>query len=251
MAPAPIIMIHGAFCGGWTFDAFRAPFEAAGHAVTAPDLPGHGPGGAVTGLSMTAYAAFVAKLCGEQPAPPILVGHSMGGLVAQMAADLAPVAGLVLLAPSSPWGVPGQSLEEGVSAVSLFALGPYWLQAIAPDRAITAQCSHDRLPAPAQNELFARMVSESGRALFEVLNWWLDPTMATTVRAVGGAPVLTLAGGRDVINPAPTVRKTAQRLGGDYQVFAEMSHWLPGEPGWDQVAQAAFDWISALPSRPA
>ena len=75
--------------------------------------------------------------------------------------------------------------------------------------------------------------------------------MATTVRAVGGAPVLTLAGGRDVINPAPTVRKTAQRLGGDYQVFAEMSHWLPGEPGWDQVAQAAFDWISALPSRPA
>jgi len=251
MAPAPIIMIHGAFCGGWTFDTFRKPFEAAGHRVLAPDLPGHAPGGQVAGQSMSDYAAAIGKLVAEQDAPPVLIGHSMGGLVAQMVADRTPVAGLVLMAPSSPWGVPGQSLEEGVSAVSLFALGPYWLQAIAPDRAITAQCSHDRLPASAQNDLFARMVPESGRALFEVLNWWLDPTMATTVRAVGGAPVLTLAGGRDVINPAPTVRKTAQRLGGDYQVFAEMSHWLPGEPGWDQVAHAAFDWISALPTRPA
>jgi pimeloyl-ACP methyl ester carboxylesterase len=251
MALAPIIMIHGAFCGGWTFDTFRKPFEAAGRTVLAPDLPGHAPGELVAGQSMTDYAIAIAKLIAEQETPPVLIGHSMGGLVAQMAADRATVAGLVLMAPSSPWGVPGQSLEEGVSAVSLYSLGPYWLQAVAPDRAITAQCSHDRLPAATQTELFARMAPESGRALFEVLNWWLDPTMATSVKNVGGAPVLTLAGGRDVINPAPTVRKTAQRLGGDYQVFSEMSHWLPGEPGWDQVAQASFDWISALPSRPA
>lgn len=251
MALAPIIMIHGAFCGGWTFDIFRKPFEAAGHTVLTPDLPGHAPGELVAGQSMTDYAVAIAKLIAAQETPPVLIGHSMGGLVAQMAADRAAVAGLVLLAPSSPWGVPGQSLEEGVSAVSLFALGPYWLQAVAPDRAITAQCSHDRLPSGAQNDLFARMVPESGRALFEVLNWWLDPTMATSVTAAGGAPVLTLVGGRDVINPAPTVRKTAQRLGGDYRVFDEMSHWLPGEPGWDQVAQTAFDWIGALPVRPA
>jgi pimeloyl-ACP methyl ester carboxylesterase len=251
MALAPIIMIHGAFCGGWTFDTFRKPFEAAGHAVLAPDLPGHEPGGLVAGQSVIDYAGAVAKLAGEQATPPILIGHSMGGLVAQMAADRVPVAGLVLLAPSSPWGVPGQSIEEGVSAVSLFALGPYWLQAVAPDRSITAQCSHDRLPAATQAALFARMGPESGRALFEVLNWWLDPTMATSVKDVGGAPVLTVAGGRDVINPAPTVRKTAQRLGGDYRVFDTMSHWLPGEPGWDEVAQAAYDWISALPSTPA
>jgi pimeloyl-ACP methyl ester carboxylesterase len=251
MAPAPIIMIHGAFCGGWTFDIFRKPFEAAGHTVLAPDLPGHAPGELVTGQSVTDYAIAIAKLCAEQPAPPILVGHSMGGLVAQMAADRAAVAGLVLLAPSSPWGVPGQSIEEGVSAVSLFALGPYWLQAIPPDRSITAQCSLDRLASDQQDAIFARMGAESGRALFEVLNWWLDPTMATSVKDVGGAPVLTIAGGRDVINPAATVRKTAQRLGGDYRVFDGMSHWLPGEPGWDEVASTAYDWINALPARPA
>lgn len=251
MAPAPIIMIHGAFCGGWAFDIFRRPFEAAGHAVIAPDLPGHAPGQNVAGLSMTAYADAIAALCEAQPAPPVLIGHSMGGLVAQMAADRASVAGLVLLAPSSPWGVPGQSIEEGISAISLFTLGPYWLQAVSPDRSITAQYSLDRMAPPAQEAVLARMVPESGRALFEVLNWWLDPTMATSVGKAGGAPVLTLAGGRDVINPAPTVAKTAERLGGDYRVFEGMSHWLPGEPGWDLVAKAAYDWISGLTSRPA
>ena len=58
--PAPIIMVHGAFCGGWVFDRFRRPFEAAGHAVLAPDLRGHGDGRPVAGVSMGDYAAQIA-----------------------------------------------------------------------------------------------------------------------------------------------------------------------------------------------
>ena len=40
---APIIMVHGAFCGDWTFETFQAPFVAAGHTVLRPALRGHGP----------------------------------------------------------------------------------------------------------------------------------------------------------------------------------------------------------------
>ena len=40
----PIVMAHGAFCGGWAFEAFRQPFEAAGYDCLTPDLRGHGPG---------------------------------------------------------------------------------------------------------------------------------------------------------------------------------------------------------------
>jgi pimeloyl-ACP methyl ester carboxylesterase len=94
------------------------------------------------------------------------------------------------------------------------------------------------------------MRPESGRALWETLNWWLDP-FATTLVPAGGvdAQVLAVAGGKDRIHPLATVRATAQRLGGETRVFAEMSHWLVGEPGWEDVASACLNWIRALPSR--
>ena len=70
--PAPVIMVHGAFCGGWVFDRFKAPFEAAGHTCFTPDLPGHGSLGssaAVCGQSMSDYAAYIVEqidACGSK-----------------------------------------------------------------------------------------------------------------------------------------------------------------------------------------
>ena len=60
------------------------------------------------------------------------------------------------------------------------------------------------------------------------------------------APVLAIAGGLDAIHPAATVRATAARLGGETLVFPDMSHWLVGEPGWEDVAGACLEWIGAL-----
>lgn len=241
---APVIMVHGAFCGGWTFDAFRAPFEAAGHQVTAPDLIGHDANGGVVGVSMTDYARQIARLAESCETPPILIGHSMGGLVAQMAASRAKISKLILLAPSAPWGVAGASLEEAVSAVSLYALGPYWLQAVAPDYGVVRRYSVDRLARAERKAIFSRMTAESGRALWETLNWWLDPFMTTSVSSPA-CPVLAIAGGRDVIHPPTTVRQTAARLGGVMEVFPDMSHWLPGEPGWEDVAERCLAFIAA------
>ena len=241
---APVIMVHGAFCGGWTFDGFRAPFEAAGHRVLTPDLIGHDGVSSAAGVSMSDYARQISRLIETCEAPPILIGHSMGGLVVQMAAARAPVSKLILLAPSAPWGVSGASLEEAVSAVSLYALGPYWMQAIAPDYGVVRRYSVDRLERADRKAIFARMTAESGRALWETLNWWLDPFMTTNVCAPA-CPVLAIAGGKDVIHPPATVRQTAARLGGQVEVFAEMSHWLPGEPGWEAVASRCLDFIAA------
>jgi len=243
--PAPVIMVHGAFCAGWVFERFREPFEAAGHEVLTPDLPGHEPGGSPANRSMSDYADHVARLCRQSSEPPILIGHSMGGLVAHLAAARAPVSGLILLAPSPPWGVPGVSMEEAISAVSLYALGPFWLQAIDPDYALAKRYSLDRMDKADRKAAFARMTAESGLALWQTLNWWLDPFMTTS--APSGrvtAPALVLAGGRDVIHPPATVRQTADRLTARFEVLRDMSHWLPGEPGWDEVAALCLDWIS-------
>ncbi len=248
MVQPTVIFAHGAFCGGWAFERFRQPFEARGCACLAPDMRGHAAGeahGATAGLSMSDYAGDLAALIAGQAEPPILIGHSLGGLVAQMAAARAPVRALVLLAPSAPWGVPGGSLGEAISAMSLYALGAFWLQAIDPDYGSAKGYSLDRLSSPERHAIFERMVPESGRALWETLNWWLDPMTTTSVPPSAiTAPVLALSGERDHIHPPATVTQVAERLRGEFHLMNDMSHWLVAEPGWDAVAAVCLDWLT-------
>jgi pimeloyl-ACP methyl ester carboxylesterase len=244
---APIIMVHGAFCGGWAFEGFAAPFAAAGHAVLTPDLRGHAAGDrrdAVTGVSMSDYAADIARLADSLPEPPILVGHSMGGLVCQMAASRTRVRGLALLAPSAPWGVPGNTVEEAITAFGLHLMGPFWTRAVDPDADLMRQYSLGRLPRAEREAAIARLRPESGRALWETLNWWLDPFMTTSVSpSKHDGPALVLVGEKDVVHPPATVRQTAARLGVPCEVLPGMSHWLVGEPGWREVAGRILDWL--------
>lgn len=248
-------MVHGAFCGGWVFETFRIPFEAAGYPVLAPDLAGHHPGAKrqeVAGQSMTAYADSIAKLCAAQPEPPVLIGHSLGGLIAQLAAAKTNLAGLILMAPSAPWGVQGSSMNEAISAVSLFALGPYWAMAIDPDYPAARRYLFNHLPRADRRATFARMTPESGRALWETLNWWLDPFTTTMVtRASARSPVLAIAGALDPIHPPATVEATSRRLDGKTLTMDGMGHWLMGEPGWERVAGTCLKWIDGLKTRDA
>lgn len=243
----PVIMIHGAFCGGWVFDAFRRPFEAAGHQVIAPDLPGHAPGdpaGAVSGLSMSDYATVVADVVRAQPKPPILVGHSIGGLVAQMAATRSEVKALVLLAPSPPWGVAGSSLEEAIAAFGVQMINPFSPGVVHADADVMRHYGLDRMSEADAAHALARLKAESGQALRETLTWWLDPFMTTSLGAGPlKAPSLVLGGDRDCVHPAATLRQVADRIGGRFEMLPGMSHWLPAEPGWEAVASRALAWL--------
>jgi pimeloyl-ACP methyl ester carboxylesterase len=243
-----IVMVHGAFCGGWTFDRFRTPFEAAGFEVLTPDLRGHGaeePSSAVVGVSMTDYAADIAELCAKLSEPPVLLGHSMGGLVAQLAAKKATIKALVLLAPSPPWGVTGSSLEEAATAFGVQMMGAFSSGALQPDKSLMRAYSLDRMPGAEQEAAVARLRPESALAVRETLNWWLDPFMSTSVGPGAiSAPSLVISGQGDVVHSAATAKAVADRIGATLKVVPRMSHWLVGEPGWDQVAEMALRWLS-------
>ncbi len=89
--PAHFVLVHGAWHGAWCWYRIVALLEAAGHRVTALDLPSAGidatPPATVTLAS--AVERVVATL-DAAPAPVILVGHSAGGPVVSMAADARP-----------------------------------------------------------------------------------------------------------------------------------------------------------------
>ena len=125
----PVIMIHGGFCGPWAWDDFAARFRNAGYKVETPALRHHDggkPPAALATTSLADYAADLEKLIGKMKTPPILVGHSMGGLLAQMLAARCDVAAALLLAPSAPWGVPPSTLFEIGAAQSLMLRVGFW-----------------------------------------------------------------------------------------------------------------------------
>jgi pimeloyl-ACP methyl ester carboxylesterase len=246
----PIVMLHGAFCGGWAFDEFRAPFEERGYTVVAPSLRWHDcgrePPSALGTTSLADYADDLLALAADFDEPPILIGHSLGGLLAQMIAARTAVRAAVLIAPCAPWGVPPSTLFEMASAQALFWAGDFWARPLKPDYGIACANSLDKIPRAARAGVFERFVPESGLATFEVLHWALDARRAAHVPAAKlTCPVLCLAGSEDRINPPSTVRRIAERYNGraTFEELTGHSHWPIGEPGWEKVAARALAWL--------
>jgi pimeloyl-ACP methyl ester carboxylesterase len=243
----PIVMVHGAFVGGWSFEDFRRPFEDAGRRVFAPDLRGHAahqPAEAVIGVSMADYARDLAALCRTLDAPPVIVGHSMGGLVALLAAQIVRPQALVLLAPSPPWGLVGWNLEEAVTAFGAQLANLLSNGAVEPSRELMRRYSLPRMSRADAAPILARMRPESARAVGETLNWWLDPFMTTSLRAGAlGVPSLVISGADDLVHPPASGRLVAERIGAAFECVPGMSHWLLSEPGWESVAELALEFI--------
>lgn len=243
----PIVMVHGAFVGGWSFERFRKPFEAAGHRVLTPDLHGHGAreaADAVVGVSVRDYANEIAALCSSLPKRPILIGHSLGGLVAQLAARKVTPKALVLLAPSPPWGLVGWNVEEALTAFGAQFAGLLSNGAVEPSAEVMRRVTLNRMTRAEAAPILARLRPESARAIRQTLNWWLDPFMTSSI---GSGPLpgrsLVISGEADQIHPPASGRLVAERIGGEFLCLPEMSHWLPGEPGWEDVAGAALEFV--------
>jgi pimeloyl-ACP methyl ester carboxylesterase len=254
---APVVMIHGAFCAAWAFDGYRALFEAQGAKVVAPTLRHHEtvPGTRAPrelGLtSMLDYAADIEALVRSLPAPPVLIGHSLGGLVAQMVAARLPVRALALIAPSAPWGTLPTSPWEIMSAQGLYLAGQFWNKPLKPDAWVAETHALDLLPQPEREAVFARFVPESGLATFEILHWGMDMRRATHVDArKTDCPVLCVAGEYDRVNPPKTVASIARRYRerGVYFEVERASHWLIGEPGWEKTARFVREWVANVGS---
>ena len=85
--PTPLLFVHGAWHGAWCWTEHFLPyFSAKGYACYALNLRGHGRSsikGSVRFVRIADYVADVEEVAARIPAPPVLVGHSMGGFITQ------------------------------------------------------------------------------------------------------------------------------------------------------------------------
>ena len=97
----PLVFIHGAWCGKWIWQTNFIPFfEERGYRCIAMDLPMHGKSGGRKKLneySMSDYADDVRAMIDSMGGDAVLIGHSMGGGVAEKMIAKGPAAAAVLL----------------------------------------------------------------------------------------------------------------------------------------------------------
>ena len=107
-----VVLIHGMWCRGEHLDAVATPLREAGFRVHQPTLPFHDQSDredmreALGRASLLDYADYCQGVIHQLKfaEPPILIGHSMGGLIAQMLAARMPVQALMLFTPAPPAG---------------------------------------------------------------------------------------------------------------------------------------------------
>jgi non-heme chloroperoxidase len=139
-----IVMIHGANEGGWCLDQFKAVFEELGWTCHAPDLIGHGldadkKGSALVGVGMADYLTEL-EIFLERVAPmPVLLGHSMGAVLAQQLAAKDLASALVLVCPAPRAGILPETDREKQLGQDLMELGAFWKTVIRPRPRLYAQ----------------------------------------------------------------------------------------------------------------
>jgi pimeloyl-ACP methyl ester carboxylesterase len=105
------------------------------------------------------------------------------------------------------------------------------------------------LPAEDQKAAYERFVFESGRAAAELGFWLFDFKGASKVdKSTVSCPVLVVSGAEDRITPASVVRKVANKYKAvsTYKEFENHAHWVIGEPGWEEIAEFASDWLNQV-----
>jgi len=247
-----VVMIHGMFSRPWGWERYVPRFEDRGWRCLTPALRHHDhepsePAPEALGTtSVLDYAADLEATIRELPGTPVVIGHSMGGLLAQMLAARGVASAAVLLTPAAPAGILGISPAVLRSFTGIMATPAFWRKPVLPSWKAARYGLLNGFPDEAERrELYERLVPESGRAVFEIGLWPLDRRRAARVPAGDvRCPVLVVGAEHDRATPASVVRKVARRYPrAEHHEIAGAAHWVLAQPGWEAVADLVLDWL--------
>ena len=247
-----IFMIHGMWGGGWYWSNYRSVFEAQGYHCIATTMPYHDmdprgtPDPRLGTISLLDYADALEAEIKQLGEKPIIMGHSMGGLLAQILGARGLAKSLVLLCPAAPAGIMSVTPSVARSFLSIQTTWAHWRKPMRCTFGEFAYSTVNLMAMDEQKALYESLVYESGRAAFEIGFWLVDSRKASRVDETRiTCPALIIGGGKDRIVPASVVRKVAKKYQAiaTYKEFENHAHWVVGEPQWEEVADYVNEWL--------
>ena len=245
--PTPILFIHGAWHGAWCWNEFFIPYFAGeGYQVKALSLRGHGQSagrGKLRTARIADYVSDVASVVRTFSSPPVLVGHSMGGMVVQkyLESESNPaVSKAILLAPVPPHGVWKVTLNILANHPLVFLKVNLLLKLFpivsTPERTREYFFSPD-ISKEQLDRYSSKMQDESYLAFLDMLLFNLPKPGRIKTQ------VEILAAENDAIFSLKDMEAMAVTYGTKARIFKGMAHDMMLEKDWQEVANCVMELI--------
>lgn len=248
-----LVFIHGMWSNAETLRPAIRFFEEKGYSCSAESLPYHesldNNFPQVKHATLQDYITQQKNCIEELEEEPVLIGHSLGGLLAQILASKTRVKGIILLnsaGPSGLWGITPSAFRS-----SLFVLknGPrFWKKPHRPNFHQARYALLNCLPEIEAIEVHNSMLYESGMVFFQTGFWFLDWRLSSYVHTKKiSAPMLIVGGNEDRITP-PFVqkgiyKKYRKQVDTEIKLYEKHAHWIFQEPGALKILSEIHDWI--------
>jgi non-heme chloroperoxidase len=238
----PVLFVHGYFAAGFVFTQWLTFFASHGFPAYAVNLRGREesrPGTDVGTVSIVDFVDDATRVAQALNATTI-VGHSMGGLVAQKMAERGIVQRLALICPAPPRGITVLSPRLAAKQIK-------YLPAILRSRPVHPKADDLRdivfncLSREDQNELLVRLCPDSGRAGWDMSIVGV-PVDASRVRC----PMLIVTCDQDRFIPSRIVQRIGKRYGVPVEVIPGHAHMVVVETGWETIANRVATWVSSV-----
>ncbi|GAB2897691.1 alpha/beta hydrolase [Microbulbifer echini] len=248
----PIVLIHGTNAGPWTMENFHRYFNQKGFHCHSPsyryheNLKSQESQTLLKGVSIADYVADIVSFVQSLSRKPIVVGHSLGGVIAQKVAAMGLTEAIVLLNGSVNWGILPTTKQERALGKMFMSAGRFWEEVLLPDFETMAKFGLNKLDIEDQQRVFSRLGPESGRVLFELFFWLFDNNKTTRIDYDKiRCPILIVSGSDDLAIPPSTALQIAKRQSAPTTFYNAVGygHYLMLEPGWDRIAAFCSDWI--------
>lgn len=243
--PTPILFVHGMWHAAWCWAEHFLPYFAQhGYVSHALSLRGHGGSEGRERLrwtSLTDYVSDVTQVVGQMERPPMLVGHSMGGMIVQKYLESNGAPAAVLLASAPPQGVVAATVRVAFRHPLAFlkanlAMSMYPVvrtPQLAREAFFSAGMSEEKVSG-----YYSRLQDESYRAYLDMMGLSLPrPKRVKT-------PLLVLGAADDGIILPREVEATARAYDTRAEVFPNMAHDMMLEDGWRTVAERILGWLN-------